>query len=259
MTLYLFWFSAGETAVWCKPCLFCIYFDFQWVRLKSDVNHDLVFILIFSGRDWSLMWTMPGYLFWFLEGETEVWCEPCLGIYFDFWRERLKSDVNHAWVFILIFSGRHWSLMWTMTSYLFWFSAGETEVWCEPWLGIYFDFQYETFGFDISNDFFFFLHFNFQLERLKSDVSHVFFVFFFISAGESQAWLKPWHWFICLDFQLERLKSDLRDVLYSHKWTPDAYLLAKAYVAEEEKKEDSDSGSKSGLPKIPLKNQTRKL
>ena len=30
--------------------------------------------------------------------------------------------------------------------------------------------------------------------------------------------------------QLNQLKSDLRDVLYSHKWTPDAYLLAKAYI-----------------------------
>ncbi|XP_064612859.1 coiled-coil domain-containing protein 74A-like isoform X2 [Liolophura sinensis] len=33
--------------------------------------------------------------------------------------------------------------------------------------------------------------------------------------------------------ELDRLKSDLKDVLYSHKWTPDAYLLAKAYVAED--------------------------
>ncbi|XP_033116995.1 uncharacterized protein LOC117116956 isoform X2 [Anneissia japonica] len=35
-------------------------------------------------------------------------------------------------------------------------------------------------------------------------------------------------------YELTRLKADLKDVLYSHKWTPDAYLLAKAYVAEEE-------------------------
>ncbi|XP_076434951.1 coiled-coil domain-containing protein 74B-like [Babylonia areolata] len=60
--------------------------------------------------------------------------------------------------------------------------------------------------------------------------------------------------------ELERLKSDLRDVLYSHKWTPDAYLLAKAYIAEDDKKGDSpEAVSKSALPKIPLKNQTRKL
>lgn len=59
--------------------------------------------------------------------------------------------------------------------------------------------------------------------------------------------------------ELERLKSDLRDVLYSHKWTPDAYLLAKAYIAEDDKKVDSDSTPKSSLPKIPLKHHTRKL
>ena len=56
--------------------------------------------------------------------------------------------------------------------------------------------------------------------------------------------------------QLERLKSDLRDVLYSHKWTPDAYLLAKAYVAEDDAKTD---GKEKGLPKLAFKNQSRKL
>jgi len=34
-------------------------------------------------------------------------------------------------------------------------------------------------------------------------------------------------------FQLSKLKSDLNDALYSDKWTPDAYLLAKSYMAEE--------------------------
>jgi hypothetical protein len=48
-------------------------------------------------------------------------------------------------------------------------------------------------------------------------------------------------------------------VLYSHKWTPDAYLLAKAYIAEDDKKDDSDTASKASLPKIPMKQQTRKL
>lgn len=33
--------------------------------------------------------------------------------------------------------------------------------------------------------------------------------------------------------ELMQIKADLRDVLYSHKWTPDAYLLARAYVADE--------------------------
>ena len=54
--------------------------------------------------------------------------------------------------------------------------------------------------------------------------------------------------------QLNQLKTDLRDLLYSHKWTPDAYLLAKAYVAEDDAKESTDR-----LPRIPLKQQARKL
>ncbi len=33
--------------------------------------------------------------------------------------------------------------------------------------------------------------------------------------------------------ELQQIKADLRDVLYSHKWTPDAFLLARAYVAED--------------------------
>lgn len=33
--------------------------------------------------------------------------------------------------------------------------------------------------------------------------------------------------------ELSKLKSDLNDALYSDKWTPDAYLLAKSYMAEE--------------------------
>nr|XP_022340141.1 coiled-coil domain-containing protein 74A-like isoform X1 [Crassostrea virginica]XP_022340142.1 coiled-coil domain-containing protein 74A-like isoform X1 [Crassostrea virginica] len=53
--------------------------------------------------------------------------------------------------------------------------------------------------------------------------------------------------------ELDSLKSDLRDVLYSHKWTPDAYLLAKAYIAED------DAKTEKTLPKVPLKNPSRKL
>ncbi len=34
--------------------------------------------------------------------------------------------------------------------------------------------------------------------------------------------------------ELQQIKTDLRDVLYSHKWTPDAFLLARAYVNEDE-------------------------
>lgn len=54
--------------------------------------------------------------------------------------------------------------------------------------------------------------------------------------------------------ELMRLKSDLRDVLYSHKWTPDAYLLAKAYVADEKEEDGS-----TRLPRLSLKNPSRKL
>ncbi|XP_048753462.2 coiled-coil domain-containing protein 74B-like isoform X1 [Ostrea edulis] len=55
--------------------------------------------------------------------------------------------------------------------------------------------------------------------------------------------------------ELDGLKSDLRDVLYSHKWTPDAYLLAKAYIAED----DAKSAKEKSLPKVALKNPSRKL
>eukprot|EP00731_Ephydatia_muelleri_P023525 Em0015g1108a len=33
--------------------------------------------------------------------------------------------------------------------------------------------------------------------------------------------------------ELTQIKADLRDVLYSHKWTPDAYLMARAYISDE--------------------------
>ena len=32
------------------------------------------------------------------------------------------------------------------------------------------------------------------------------------------------------------MKADLQDLLYSDKWTPDAYLIARAYVPEDEDK-----------------------
>ncbi|KAI0208834.1 hypothetical protein LSAT2_006450 [Lamellibrachia satsuma] len=56
--------------------------------------------------------------------------------------------------------------------------------------------------------------------------------------------------------ELSQLKTDLRDVLYSHKWSPDAYLLAKAYVAEDEEREAAEY---SRLPKIALRQPSRKL
>lgn len=36
--------------------------------------------------------------------------------------------------------------------------------------------------------------------------------------------------------ELQQIKADLRDVLYSHRWTPDAFLLARAYVADDEER-----------------------
>lgn len=50
-------------------------------------------------------------------------------------------------------------------------------------------------------------------------------------------------------------------MLYSHKWTPDAYLLAKAYIAEDDKKEEETGAAagRTGLPRIPLRNPSRKL
>lgn len=53
--------------------------------------------------------------------------------------------------------------------------------------------------------------------------------------------------------QLNQLKTDLRDVLYSHKWTPDAYLLARAYIA------DDTEPLTFSLPRIPLKHTSKKL
>ena len=41
--------------------------------------------------------------------------------------------------------------------------------------------------------------------------------------------------------ELMQIKADLRDVLYSHKWTPDAYLIARAYVCDEEDKDKSSN------------------
>lgn len=58
--------------------------------------------------------------------------------------------------------------------------------------------------------------------------------------------------------ELNQLKTDLRDVLYSHKWTPDAYLLARAYVADDEAAEAAQQPRRS-LPRVPMKHLTKKL
>ncbi|XP_071945384.1 uncharacterized protein [Antedon mediterranea] len=59
------------------------------------------------------------------------------------------------------------------------------------------------------------------------------------------------------NYELTRLKADLKDVLYSHKWTPDAYLLAKAYIAEEDGDTNAEGEGKS--PRVALKNHSRKI
>jgi len=64
--------------------------------------------------------------------------------------------------------------------------------------------------------------------------------------------------------QLKQLKLDLHDVLYSHKWTPDAYLLARAYVADEIDRplcigEALPTVASTSVPRIPLRYITKKL
>jgi hypothetical protein len=53
--------------------------------------------------------------------------------------------------------------------------------------------------------------------------------------------------------ELHQLKSDLRDAVYSHKRTPDAILLAKAYVAS-----DTDQ-SLHPTSRVPLRPTVKKL
>ncbi|XP_072911696.1 coiled-coil domain-containing protein 74B isoform X2 [Hemitrygon akajei] len=48
--------------------------------------------------------------------------------------------------------------------------------------------------------------------------------------------------------ELLRLKTSLKDMLCSNKWTPDAYLLAKAYLAELSQEQEVVQ-----LPQVPLK------
>ena len=44
-----------------------------------------------------------------------------------------------------------------------------------------------------------------------------------------------------------QIKADLRDILYSHKWTPDAYLLARAYVADETNRDGKPKQNESEM------------
>lgn len=40
-----------------------------------------------------------------------------------------------------------------------------------------------------------------------------------------------WARFLLCLLQLTQIRADLRDILFSHKWTPEAYLRARAYVS----------------------------
>ena len=79
--------------------------------------------------------------------------------------------------------------------------------------------------------------------------------------------------YVRLCVQLTQLKADLRDVFYSHQWTPDAFLLARAYVAADDEggggAREGEGGAREGLGglregptppvRIPMKHATRKL
>ncbi|XP_011402829.1 PREDICTED: uncharacterized protein LOC105312133 [Amphimedon queenslandica] len=60
--------------------------------------------------------------------------------------------------------------------------------------------------------------------------------------------------------ELFQLKADLEDLLYSEKWTPDAYLIARAYIPPTgaEDKEDADDTINTKLPQIVRRNDTVK-
>jgi len=65
--------------------------------------------------------------------------------------------------------------------------------------------------------------------------------------------------------QLKQLKLDLNDVLYSHTWTPDAYLLARAYVAGDGEQPSTSISeclpvpAASSRPRVPLCHATKKV
>eukprot|EP00062_Callorhinchus_milii_P016257 gi/632967380/ref/XP_007899947.1/ PREDICTED: coiled-coil domain-containing protein 74B [Callorhinchus milii] len=53
--------------------------------------------------------------------------------------------------------------------------------------------------------------------------------------------------------ELLRLKTNLGEILFANKWSPDAYLLAKAYLAEHRQ----NDGMR--LPKVPLRHSSKKM
>jgi len=55
--------------------------------------------------------------------------------------------------------------------------------------------------------------------------------------------------------ELIQIKADLHDVLYSHKWTPDAYIMARAYISDEK----SGKEKEGALPKIATQSNRRMM
>ena len=65
--------------------------------------------------------------------------------------------------------------------------------------------------------------------------------------------------------ELRKLKADLRDLLDSNKWSPDAFLLARAYVADltraeaEQQQQQQQQQQTTSLPRIELRQRTKRL
>ena len=69
--------------------------------------------------------------------------------------------------------------------------------------------------------------------------------------------------------ELRKLKADLRDLLDSNKWSPDAFLLARAYVADlakaendqqlQQQQQQQPQQQSTSLPRIELRQRTKRL
>ena len=62
--------------------------------------------------------------------------------------------------------------------------------------------------------------------------------------------------------ELRKLKVDLRDLLDSNKWSPDAFLLARAYVADltaAEQLQQQQQHQTTSLPRIELRQRTKRV
>lgn len=55
--------------------------------------------------------------------------------------------------------------------------------------------------------------------------------------------------------ELSKMKTDLRDVLYTHKWTPDSYLLAKSYLPDDDEDESATTSNRKDPTNQKLSSQ----